>query len=297
MNILAIFSIQEMQSRIGTSPVGSYRARTREYSFRLTGEAVEKVNQTPKCSECGKEGTQWHLIAAEEKDSCAAHLKLVDKDGTWIFWRKRTKSIVCMHCLVQQDRGYEVLSLEEVATMFQTDHQRVKFRHKEYDISLSKIKKMMSDNPVCACCGKKADHWELRKRPSEKRPYLVLVDEDGMIFTRDHIIPRSRYLAIFGTTKGRDSIDNSQTMCSACNFSKADALPLVLPPIKIGSVRQHQLTLFAESIADNNGQSCQECDSPTIVTDEYLLICTHCGQRHRRFLGTTWSYWSETPSS
>lgn len=293
MSVLSIFSLQEMQSQIGTSTVGFYEARTRTYKYRLTGEAVESVNKNPRCSRCGKEGVHWHLIAAEEPNSVWAHLKLIDKDGCMIFWRRKTQQIICMHCHLQEERGIVKLSLEEVAERIRTKRHNVLFKGRQFTVSIDAVKRMMSDHPFCVACGRKADHWELKKRSKKEGPYLVLVDENGMIFTRDHIIPRSRYAGLFGTKDGRDSLHNSQVMCHECNGSKADSLPLVLPRIRIGGIQSHQLPLITEHIGDNNGALCQECDRPTVVTDEYLLICTHCGQRHQRFIGSVWGYWQD----
>lgn len=297
MSVLSIFSLQEMQSQIGASTVGFYEARTRTYKYRLTGESVEAVNASPRCSRCGKEGVHWHLIAAVEAGSPWAHLKLIDKDGCMIFWRRKTQQIICMNCHIKEDRGTLELTLEEVAERIRNKNHMIVFKGTKYRLSIDAIKRMMSDSPVCVECGRKAHHWEVRMKNKKEGPYLNLVDENGMLFTRDHIIPRSKYKDLFGTKDGRDSLHNSQVMCHECNAAKADSLPLELPRIRIGGVQAHQLPLIMEFIGDNNGALCQECDHPTTIVDEYLLICTHCGQRHRRFIGSVWGYWSEAPGT
>ncbi|AND74991.1 hypothetical protein pf16_68 [Pseudomonas phage pf16] len=71
---------------------------------------------------------------------------------------------------------------------------------------------------VCAACGLKATHFaierqvHLKEGPYHINMYGVDADGDEVLFTHDHIQPRSK--------GGADHIDNTQTMCGPCNWTK-----------------------------------------------------------------------------
>jgi len=71
---------------------------------------------------------------------------------------------------------------------------------------------------VCVACGLKATHFAIERHAYMKEgPYHINmygVDEDGddVLFTHDHIIPRSK--------GGADNMSNTQTMCGPCNWTK-----------------------------------------------------------------------------
>lgn len=70
---------------------------------------------------------------------------------------------------------------------------------------------------VCACCGRQATHFKLTFTAQTPHPHFNLFDDDDMMFTHDHIMPRSK--------GGKDAICNTQTMCSECNHKKGAMLP------------------------------------------------------------------------
>lgn len=74
----------------------------------------------------------------------------------------------------------------------------------------------------CACCGKEAKYFMLTPDSSNtKRAHFNLYSEDGTLFTKDHIIPKS--------AGGKDCIENFQTYCTDCNHVKADTIPGKVP--------------------------------------------------------------------
>ena len=70
----------------------------------------------------------------------------------------------------------------------------------------------------CACCGKEGKYFKLHPDSSNaERAHFNLYSEDGMLLTKDHIIPKS--------LSGKDCIDNFQTYCEECNRNKGNTLP------------------------------------------------------------------------
>ena len=71
--------------------------------------------------------------------------------------------------------------------------------------------KLFAKNRVCVSCGKEGTVMKLQySRGSEiKSAHFNLYDDRGMLFTKDHIQPKSR--------GGTNSPSNFQVMCQACN--------------------------------------------------------------------------------
>lgn len=80
-------------------------------------------------------------------------------------------------------------------------------------------------SPKCVTCGLEGVIWMLQSHgplnpKNESRPHLNLyADTKGgwRLMTQDHIFPKSK--------GGSNELDNLQTMCSACNQTKADKVP------------------------------------------------------------------------
>ena len=72
---------------------------------------------------------------------------------------------------------------------------------------------------VCCKCGCKGSYFKLDKESKDydgNRRHFNLYTEDGILMTKDHILPRSK--------GGRDVISNMQTMCTICNFKKGNRI-------------------------------------------------------------------------
>lgn len=74
---------------------------------------------------------------------------------------------------------------------------------------------------TCAKCGLEGTYFAAERKRGDKCGYHMnlwgkALDGSPMLFTHDHIIPRSK--------GGPDHLSNSQTMCVICNETKGDSL-------------------------------------------------------------------------
>lgn len=70
----------------------------------------------------------------------------------------------------------------------------------------------------CVCCGRKGSYFLLEEgnKHNPERKHFNLYTEDGILLTKDHIIPKSK--------NGKNNVDNMQTMCIICNQKKKDKI-------------------------------------------------------------------------
>ena len=72
----------------------------------------------------------------------------------------------------------------------------------------------------CVTCGLSGDHFRLETHRGSDilrthyNLYAVLPDAKIMLFTKDHILPRSK--------GGKNDLSNLQTMCHECNVAKGN---------------------------------------------------------------------------
>jgi 5-methylcytosine-specific restriction endonuclease McrA len=71
-------------------------------------------------------------------------------------------------------------------------------------------------NRKCVHCGVVGTHFVLEQDFNHARPHLNLYTDDGILMTKDHIIPKSK--------GGKNDLSNYQTMCERCNAKKADSM-------------------------------------------------------------------------
>ena len=78
----------------------------------------------------------------------------------------------------------------------------------------------------CACCGRIGTYFKLEADSKNiERAHFNLFSEDGVLMTKDHIIPKSK--------GGPDCIENFQTMCEECNKKKRDTMPEIIPDVEL----------------------------------------------------------------
>ena len=68
----------------------------------------------------------------------------------------------------------------------------------------------------CIACNVKGTHFRVQRHSSTQRYHLNLYTNDGLLMTKDHIIPKSK--------GGGNTQDNYQPMCTICNREKDNKL-------------------------------------------------------------------------
>jgi len=79
-----------------------------------------------------------------------------------------------------------------------------------------RLKTFKEKGLVCVSCKRKGTHFRLQSSSeTEQLPHLGLWSDDGVQFSKDHIIPKK-----YG---GYDCLKNMQTMCVNCNSKKGSS--------------------------------------------------------------------------
>ena len=74
---------------------------------------------------------------------------------------------------------------------------------------------LLVENKIfCVSCFKEATHFKLESHSQYTTPHFNLYSDDNTLFTKDHILPKSR--------GGLDPLSNLQVMCVVCNNKKGN---------------------------------------------------------------------------
>jgi hypothetical protein len=82
----------------------------------------------------------------------------------------------------------------------------------EVRLTTLKLRSFKANGITCAACGVAGAAFFVEKTLPKEPPYLNLYTADNILMTRDHVVAIA--------DGGKDTIDNSQTMCSPCNCAK-----------------------------------------------------------------------------
>ncbi len=125
-------------------------------------------------------------------------------------------------------KGREVLgraSLETVLSLVGVKTRNKDFKHpvrcgdKTYMVKFgSQRLRLFKNSCKCAHCNRVGTHFLLERDYNHTAAHFNLYSDDGVLFTKDHIIPKSK--------GGSMEMSNLQTMCSRCNSAKGDKLEL-----------------------------------------------------------------------
>lgn len=100
----------------------------------------------------------------------------------------------------------------------------IEFHGKKIKANSQRYQTFFTKGCQCVRCGMVAHYFVLERdaknsnQPNRYHFNLYGIDQDGneILFTKDHIIPRSR--------GGKNRVENYQTMCCICNVAKGSKL-------------------------------------------------------------------------
>lgn len=113
--------------------------------------------------------------------------------------------------------------LAVLADSFENRKKRNVIAGQEVNTRSVRLKTFHKHGLCCAHCGLVASFFALERQENNQQSdrfhlnlYGVKPDGQEVLFTHDHVIPRSR--------GGQDNVGNTQTMCRECNNTKGNRL-------------------------------------------------------------------------
>jgi hypothetical protein len=113
----------------------------------------------------------------------------------------------------------EVISLEDVLPHVKMNRKKIQQEIKGDKIKITSIRLNVfkNSNLTCPICNLQATYFAKEKNINDKSYHLNLYglhNDREILFTRDHILPRS--------LGGKDTLENQQIMCEPCNLLKGN---------------------------------------------------------------------------
>jgi len=108
---------------------------------------------------------------------------------------------------------YSKHSLEEILPFIRKDSfEKNRIKLWKFNVRIwSDRLVLFKNNLECVICWIKWDHFILESNWNPT-PNLNLYTKKGILMTKDHIIPKSKWW--------KNNLSNYQTMCTICNFKK-----------------------------------------------------------------------------
>lgn len=136
----------------------------------------------------------------------------------------------------------------------------------------------------CACCNREGSYFKLDGDVNTNRRHFNLYSEDGVLMTKDHIVPKS--------LGGMDIIDNMQTMCVECNVKKGNGIDEEYKIISInkdGNVKKYRtLSNAVVNILNFNGSSSKKQEQYIESVIETADMIRYAMKNKTEFRGRRW---------
>lgn len=115
---------------------------------------------------------------------------------------------------------FGMYNIEEVLPRFAVNSKfKKKIRIGEFKVKANSERLVLFNKQLqecgkifCVKCNLEATHFKLETSSGNDNPHFNLYSSEGVLFTKDHIIPRSK--------GGANNLSNYQVMCTKCNFEK-----------------------------------------------------------------------------
>ena len=136
----------------------------------------------------------------------------------------------------------------------------------------------------CACCNREGSYFKLDGDVNTNRRHFNLYSEDGVLMTKDHIVPKS--------LGGMDIIDNMQTMCADCNFKKGNGIDEEYKIISInkeGNIKKYTTISNAViNILNSNGNDSKKSEKYVENVIETADMIRYAIKNKTEFRGRRW---------
>ena len=155
-----------------------------------------------------------------------------------------------------------------------------------YDVYVKSLRYMTfyQKGVKCACCNRTGNYFKLDGDANTKRRHFNLYSEDGVLMTKDHIIPKS--------LGGMDIIDNMQTMCVECNAKKGNGINEEYKIISInkdGNVKKYRtLSNAVVNILNSNRSSSKNQEQYIESVIETADMIRYAMKNKTEFRGRRW---------
>lgn len=94
---------------------------------------------------------------------------------------------------------------------------RIEYKGFNFNVKSLRLDTFHEKGLICATCSNTGAYFSLETQVGDQaKPHLNLYTIDGILMTKDHILPKSK--------GGKDHISNMQTMCYYCNQKKGDSV-------------------------------------------------------------------------
>ena len=108
----------------------------------------------------------------------------------------------------------------EALTITEVDRDRQSIEVEGFQVYTQSLRYATFYQKGCKCvaCGREGMYFQLDKGDNVgRRRHFNLYAADGTLMTKDHIIPKKH--------GGKNTVDNTQTMCVICNRAKGCKMP------------------------------------------------------------------------